>query len=542
LKTHGLINRLNIVWLRGILAALLCFAAVGTAWAQAQPPGKLAPELRFTDLPLAIDTPAFAPGKRDFTSDAELTAFLARLDTQDSNHLTWHVIGKTPGGRDLHLLVLTAEGKNTPQEIAAARKPVVWILGLQHGNEPASGEAALELARRLTRGDLRNVLERINVVIAPRMNPDGAAAFKREAATVDLNRDHLDLASVENQALHRWMRRIPPHVVLDLHEFLVGGRWIERFNAVQASDVLLQSASHPEVADALRTVVRDVFDPALDAAFKRNGIKSHVYHVLGAGDKPVVQMGSNFPGIARNTFGLYGAVSYLIETRGIGLGRDHFQRRVGTHVIAVSAILRAAAQNADALKKAVATARDNWSGDITVDFASKREVRELPMLDATTGEERPVKVEFMNSLAVTPMVRRPIPVGYLLAPDQEAAAQRLANHGLKVQRLARAVDANVERYIVRALRQEPVDGNAQAERVSTDTQLTTLQFAVGSFYVSVTQPLGRVAAVMLEPESQGSLLTARLLKTASPLTSGLELPVWRLMTPVEIAGPVIEAQ
>jgi hypothetical protein len=538
LRTHALTN--STTWVkRSLRAALLLCAALCAFPAAAQP--KSALDARFADLPLTIDTPAFAPGKREFTSDTELTNYLARLDTQDNGHMSWHIIGKTPGARDLHLLILTSDGKSTPQEIAAARKPVVWILGLQHGNEPAGGEAALELVRRLSRGELRNVLERITVVVAPRMNPDGAAAFKREAASMDLNRDHLDLSAVENQSLHRWMRRIPPHLVLDLHEFLVGGRWVERFSAVAAADVLLQAASHPEVAEPVRAVVRDVFDPALDAAFKRNNLKSYVYHMLTGSEKPLVQMGSNYPGIARNAFGLYGAVSYLIETRGIGLGRDHFQRRVGTHVIAASAVLRAAAQNADALKKAVAQARDAWSGDITVDFAAKKETRDIPMLDATSGEERNIKVDFLNSLTVSPLVRRNIPVGYLLAPDQEAAAQRLANHGLRVQRLARGVDANVERYIVRGVRQDPNELNTQLERVNTDTQLTTLQFAPGSFYVPAAQPLGRIAAVMLEPESQGSLLSARLLKTA-PLASGVELPVWRLITPVEISGPQIEPQ
>ncbi|MGL4573765.1 MAG: M14 family metallopeptidase [Burkholderiaceae bacterium] len=525
-----------IAW-RSLLAALLFCAAA----AHAQ--NKLALEQRFADLPIAIDTPAFAPGKRDFTSDAELFSFITRLDAQDSGQLSWRVIGKTPGGRDLHLLILTADGKGAPHEIATSRKPVVWILGLQHGNEPAGGEAALEIARRLSRGELRGLLERITVVIAPRMNPDGAAVMRREAATLDLNRDHLDLASVENQALRRWMRTIPPHVVVDLHEFTVGGRWIERFAAVQASDVLIQAASHPEVADPLRQLVREVFDPALDAAFKRNNLKSFVYHTLSpAQDKAVVQTGSNFPGIARNAFGLYGAVSYLIETRGIGLGRDYFQRRVGSHVIAVSAILRTAAQNTELLKKAVAQARNDWAGDITIDYASRRETRDIPMLDAVTGEERAVKVDFQNSLIVTPLLRRPIPVGYLLSAEQEAAAQRLANHGVRVIRLARGVDVNVERYIVRGIRQEQGDGGTQLDRVNADTQLTTLPFPAGSYYVSLEQPMARIAAVMIEPESQGSLLAVRLIKSASPIAAGLELPLWRVMTPTDFAGPLIEAQ
>jgi hypothetical protein len=536
LRTPGLINsNWQLIAWRSLLAALLLCTASAFA--------KTPLELRFADLPVAIETPAFASGKRDFTSDAELFAFLGKLDAQDSGQLTWRIMGKTPGGRDLHLLVLTADGKATPYEIAASRKPVIWILGMQHGNEPASGEAALEIARRISQGDLRSLLDRVTVVIAPRMNPDGAVAARREAAVLDLNRDHLDLASVENQALHRWMRVIPPHMVIDLHEFTVGGRWIERFNAIQASDVLLQSASHPEVAEPLRQISKDIFDPALEVALKRNGLRSYVYHTLGpVSDKPVVQMGSNFPGIARNTFGLYGAVSYLVETRGIGLGRDFFQRRVASHVIAVSALLRASAQNADALKKAVAQARNGWIGDITVDYASRRETREIPMLDATTNEERVVKVDFQNSLAITPLLRRSIPVGYLLAADQEAAAQRLANHGLRVMRLARGQDANVERYIVRGVRQETGDNGTPVDRVTVDTQLTTLQFAPGSFYIPIQQPLARVAAVMMEPESQGSLVTVRLVKTPTPLTSGLELPIWRVTNRADFAGPMVEPQ
>jgi hypothetical protein len=534
LRTPGHTNSQLSVFARGLLAACVLCASQATA--------KTPLELRFADVPMAIDTPAFAQGKRDFTTDAELSAFLARMDAQDNGQLSWQVIAKTPGGRDVHMLVLTADGKGSPVEIAASRKPVVWILGLQHGNEPAGGEAALEIARRLSRGELRGLLDRMTVVIVPRLNPDGAAAFKREAAVVDLNRDHLDLSAVENQALHRWMRAIPPSVVVDLHEFLVGGRWIERFNAVQASDVLVQSASHPEVAEPLRQISKELFDPALDAAFKRNGLKSYVYHTLSSGEKPLVQMGGNFPGIARNVFGLYGAVSYLIETRGIGLGRDYFQRRVASHVIAVSAILRTVGQHVEPLRKAVTQARNGWVGDITVDYTARRETRELPMLDATTLEERQIKVEFQNSLNVTPTLRRPIPIGYLLSAEQEAAAQRLANHGLRVMRLARPRDANVERYILRAVKQEPGELGTQVDRVVTDTQLTTLQFPPGSYYVPMAQPMARIGALMIEPESQGSMIASRLVKAGAPLTTGVELPIWRVMTPADFSGPLVEGQ
>ncbi|WP_228279109.1 M14 family zinc carboxypeptidase, partial [Acinetobacter baumannii] len=73
--------------------------------------------------------------------------------------------------------------------------------GQQHGNEPAGGEAMLVMAQRLATGDLGEMLERINVVIVPRANPDGAEAFERVLRNgIDPNRDHTMLRSPEGQA------------------------------------------------------------------------------------------------------------------------------------------------------------------------------------------------------------------------------------------------------------------------------------------------------------------------------------------------------
>ena len=53
---------------------------------------------------------------------------------------------------------------------------MIWLIGQQHGNEPAGGEAMLALAAALSSGELAPLLDRLSVVIVPRSNPDGAAA------------------------------------------------------------------------------------------------------------------------------------------------------------------------------------------------------------------------------------------------------------------------------------------------------------------------------------------------------------------------------
>ena len=57
-----------------------------------------------------------------------------------------------------------------------------------------------------------------------------------------------------------------------------------------------------------------------------------------------VSLGGTAPGIARNAFGLRGAVSYLIETRGVGIGLQSYQRRVSTHYLLAKAVLEASAR------------------------------------------------------------------------------------------------------------------------------------------------------------------------------------------------------
>jgi len=147
-----------------------------------------APEVaaRYPDPEVHYTTPAFALGKQGFTSQEELMAFLEALATKaPAMHL--EVGSHSQQGRVLPVLRFSL----AQHAIGNGTKPVVLIIGQQHGNEPAGGEAALVLAQRLGNGDLADLLATIDVIIVPRANPDGADAFVRELADgTDPNRDH----------------------------------------------------------------------------------------------------------------------------------------------------------------------------------------------------------------------------------------------------------------------------------------------------------------------------------------------------------------
>ena len=492
---------------------------------------------RFADIPnLGIETPAFPPAalsanRKDFTTDAESTQFIAKLAAQNPN-LYWTSLGRTPGGRELNMMIFTADGRFDPQDVANSRKPIVWIMGLQHGNEPAGGEAILDIARRLGtqgQGDLRSVLDKVTVVLLPRANPDGAAGFKRETTKGDLNRDHLSLGLPENVLIHKAMRDYPPAVVVDAHEFTASGRWVDKYGTSQASDVLTQFASHPGVSDAVRRMGKEIFEPALTATFAQHQLRSYVYHTLNVNNtNAFVQMGGNFAGIARNTFGLYGAVSILLETRGVGIGRDHYQRRVGTHVLAMSAVLRTAAQNDVALRSIARETRKTPTGEWIVDHGSKRETRSLPMFDPQSGEDKNVSVEFQNSNLVVNPVLRPVPAGYVLSPNTASDALRsLLAHGLRVNRVLANTECELDFYILNKIGQDAGEFGAPMEKWGVDMKRGKRTVEAGSFFVPMAQPNSRIAAAALEPEGVGSFASLRMLQDTAILL-GQELPLWRL--------------
>ena len=72
-----------------------------------------------------------------------------------------------------------------------------------------------------------------------------------------------------------------------------------------------------------------------------------------------VFMGGTTPDIGRNYAGLRNAISFLVESRGVGIGRDSYARRVHTHFVVMASLLRTAAENAAEVVAAVRAARED---------------------------------------------------------------------------------------------------------------------------------------------------------------------------------------
>ena len=138
---------------------------------------------RYGDVPVKLDAPGLAPGRDTYTSQDEMMAFLCGAERARSEASTSAHSAHRSRAATSRYLVFTAEGVSEPQAITALDRPVVWLIGQQHGNEPAGGEAMLALSSALADGELTPLLDRVTVVIVPRANPGrrgGLPARRRE--------------------------------------------------------------------------------------------------------------------------------------------------------------------------------------------------------------------------------------------------------------------------------------------------------------------------------------------------------------------------
>jgi len=252
-------------------------------------------------------------------------------------------------------------------------------------------------------------------------------------------------------------------------------------------------------------------------------------------------MGGVQPDSGRNVNGLRNAVSFLVETRGIGLGRAHLLRRVHSHVTAVSAILAAtASRSADLLKLRQFVAADvsamACQNEMTVEASATPSEYTLAMLDPQTGSDRNVAVAWDSALALTPVKVRPRPCGYWLRADQIDAVLRLRSLGVRVEKLDEvgAVRGETYRETSREVserrdgRGSIADAGNSVLKVKVDLVPALLDVPAGSYYVGLDQPLANLVTAALEPDTQNSFLANRIVGSVDSAARVLQRPEMRM--------------
>ncbi len=505
---------------------------------------------RFADPPITYRTPAFEVGRTAFTTNAELHSWMHALarqgdGTPNSTTIRLVVAGSSQSGVPLEALHFGRPAPTPMLNGQRSPRPTVLLVAQQHGDEPAGAEALIVIAESLANGALAPLLDRIDVVLLPRANPDGAAADRRTTASgIDVNRDHLLLRTPEAQAQAQLVREFSPLVVVDSHEFAALGRYVEKFGAAQRFDALIQYAMVANLPEFVTRASEAWFRQPLLQALKAEGLANEWYYTTSTvlTDKKV-SMGGVQPDTGRNVNGLRNAVSFLIETRGGGLGRAHLGRRVHTHVVAIGSVLASAAAHVVDLQRLrrfvdVEVAAKACRGEVIVEAAETPSEYDLLMLDPQTGVDKQVTVAWDSALELNVTKRRARPCGYWLAGDQTDAALRLRGLGVQVHRLDEDGEFRGEAYAetgreeaARSDVRGSVADAGEALKLRVELVPALLDVRAGGYYVPLDQPLAHLVIAALEPDSQSSFAANRIIGDVKVQARVLERPGVR-MTPL----------
>ncbi|WP_312111888.1 M14 family metallopeptidase [Brevibacillus reuszeri] len=496
-------------------------------------------QVLFPKPDIDFGTPAFQNGKVSFTSQQEMITYITKL-AAGNKHMKLVTIGTSLEGRDIPLLLFSNDLDSIKKN---KDKPLIWLQAQIHGNEPAAGESALVIAKWLAEEKLgADLLDNVNIAIVPRINPDGSYGFKRYIATdLDANRDYMKVEYPEVQAIHKAINEYEPDVILDAHEYGVNYTQFADVGpkgAISSYDVLISSAKNLNIPESLRKMSDNLLLSDVQKVLDQEALSHHAYFTLAKGKdgKITATEGSTETRIGRNALGLKNTLTFLVETRGIGIGRADFERRVYSQAVTHSSFIQSAAAHASQIKAAVANARQeitdkgkkaNDNDKIVVVSENKRVPNQsLVVVDLAAAKKVSAPIDWVSSTDAFPVLERERPTAYLMPPAYHEIALKLEQLGVTVSKLSRDTTVQVEGYKVIENKVNTVYENGHfTNQVTTNVSEKTKTFPAGSYVFQMDQPNANFIALALEPESVDSYVSFNFIA----VEKGDEVPVYRYM-------------
>jgi hypothetical protein len=483
--------------------------------------------------------------------------------------------GQSEEGRDLPLLVISEPKVTTPEAARRLGRPIVLVQANIHAGEVEGKEAALILARRLADGNLKPLARQLVILLVPIYNADGneridprhrseqngpvgGVGTRENAKGLDLNRDYMKLESVEARALVALMNSWDPHVIVDLHT--TDGSY-HGYHLTYAP-ALTANADDRLVAFTRETLLANVRKALLDS----HGLRSYYYgnfasEQSGSRERPRVDPDNpgdtvwrtfdHRPRFGNNYVGLRNRIAVLSET----YSYLDFEGRIGATTAFVEEVWRSCAKQAQKIllltsqaDRALTTrTRMSKPFELGIEFQVQASVEPVTILvgdvsehpHPQTGEPMrqmtelaaPVRMREYGSFVATRT--RPLPNGWVIprgiasSPRLLAALDRLRWHGIDMRTVDAPSQMDVDRFVIQSsVKAERVFQGHQEARLTVTMERAALSVDPGSILIPANQRLARLAAYLLEPDSDDGLVTWNIIEDG--LSVGQGYPVYRV--------------
>ncbi len=480
--------------------------------------------------------------------------------------------GKTQEGRALPLVVLADPPISQPREARESGKPVVFIMANIHAGEVEGKEAVQHVAERVLTGDLRPLLEKLVIFIAPIYNADGnerisvtnrtaqngpvgGVGIRENAQGYDLNRDYIKLDAPESRALVGLFNQWDPLLTVDLHT---------TDGSYHGYHLTYSIPLNPSVDPHIMAYHRDKLMPALaKAMLAQHKFRTYYYgnftRTTNAAMPRAWYAFSEQPRVGQNYVGFRNRLTILSEA----YSYLDFQRRVEVTEAFVEEILKYAAAHgaeirqltewadADAIERGLHGPLPQIGVAYRPEALPKPveilvgEVKRVPNprsgRDMTVAVEDKVTPEKMLDYGLFTATRT-VPTGrdYLFRREDgtRVVLEKLRAHGIAVEELTEPLTAEVENFTIGKVNKAARSFQHHSEvKLTGEWHKETVTFPVGTYLVRAAQPLGTLAAYLLEPETDDGLATWNFLD--SYLDAGKVFPVCKVTQDLKAASELV---
>ena len=518
---------------------------------------------RGSAAPVPAGLPSTRPERTNYTETSRYADVVTFLDSlkQLNAPLAFGSIGRTSEGREIPYVIASRPLVHSAAEARATGKLIVYVQGNIHAGEVEGKEALQSLVRDLTFSPRTNVLDSIVLVAVPIYNADGNERFlpqERQRGSqngpemvgqrpntqgpngqgYDLNRDYIKADAPETRASLAMFNEWNPDVFVDLHT--TDGSF--HGYALTYSPSLHPSAPLGDYSRSLLAELRQ-------RVRTRDGFEIFDYGNFNDGGGREISTDSvhsgwytydSHPRFGTNYYGLRGGISILSEA----FSHDPFERRIKSTYSFVTQLLSLVAERSGEIR----SLEQHAAGEVRPEIALQSELPKtaplspvaFEVLERTGDSSRTqpgvpkglrrtgrFKTQMMPDFDrfVPTLVRRMPPAYYL---SDTAAVARLRLHGIRVDQVQpNWLLPRMERFAIDSVVRSPRAFQMHNEMRPFGHWEALTGMSVG-YVVPTSQPLGRVAMYLLDPESDDGLATWNVFDAALAQRS---YPVFRAAAP-----------
>jgi hypothetical protein len=497
-------------------------------------------------------------GFQETSSHADVLQFLDSL-SRTTMDVRVGTLAVSPEGRRVPYALAARPLPFSPGEAHRTGKPIVYVQANIHGGEVEGKEASQMLLRDLTRGRLRPLLDSLILIVVPIFNADGNDRFRPvdknrpgqngpsivgqnpNGQGLNINRDYVKLEAPETRGAVQLIKLWDPDVLIDLHTT----------NGSYHGYVLTYSPGLNPNTNPATDYVRGRLLPAVrDRMERRHRQQTFWYGNFRSQDPDSLVLGWETydarPRFGTNWMGLRGRLAILSE----GYSNADFRTRILATYNFVHEVLTLMAEQKSTIKSLVLASEVQQRPDsIAVRSRLAPPTQQTVVAEITrpegegnggfarrqrTGIYRSIRMPVFDRFQAAR--KEAVPDVYLVPPRLRNIVELLRAQGIAVDSLTSESRLVAQEFAVDSLTVGPLfEGHrtVQVEGRWSSRSGDTLT-GRGWYTVRTRQPLGVLAAYLLEPASEDGVVTWNLLDRE--LQAGTPYPILRTLSAPRLRG------